>query len=183
MNYSEINLNRQLINYQNIIKPKRRIRNKQPKLNVLHVNTHHENSVFVITNNNNSLNNIKNLSVYKLPKINLKQLVGKVTKENKEYEHYFKFNETQKEHQTKKKLQTQEQLFDKLRKQYSFYQGISRNNHGSDRKITMKKRETSFTNMFKKTDKTIDYFHSGRLKEHIFKYRFKKKDIDNCISM
>ena len=39
----------------------------------------------------------------------------------------------------------------------------------------MKKREMSFTNMFKKTDKTIDYFHSGRLKEHIFKCRIKKR--------
>jgi hypothetical protein len=50
------------------------------------------------------MNNIKNLSVYQLPQINLKQLVWKITKENKEYKHYFKFNETQKEHQTTKKF-------------------------------------------------------------------------------
>lgn len=153
----------------NVIKSKVHIRNKQSQLDSVLV---HNYKTISDSNNNNNNNEHSFLfgnetsNITQLPVIHLKQYVSRNTKGNVEYAHYFNLNNMQKERIIKTKVEMQEAIFEQLRKEYCFCR--SNKNKSSEKD----KLERMF-DMDKRNGKKVDYFHTGRSKKHIFKYRFK----------
>ena len=150
----------------NVIKSKVHIRNKQSQLDSVLV---HNYKTISDNNNNNEHSFVfgnETSNITQLPIIHLKQYVNRNTKGNVEYAHYFKLNNTQKERIIKTKVEMQEVIFEQLRKEYCFCR--SNKNKSSEKD----KLERMF-DMDKRNGKKVDYFHTGKSKKHIFKYRFK----------
>lgn len=157
----------------NIIKSKLHIRNQQQQLESVLLNNHQkiadDNNEQSFVNMNNSMNYVlgnENSNITQLPKINLRNIINRNTKGSKEYAHYFKLSDNLKERLIKTKMQLQENVFSKLRKEYCFF--VS-NKSKSSEKLKFKQ----MFDMAERNGNKVDYFHSGKSKKHIFKYRFK----------
>ena len=149
----------------NVIKSKLHIRNKQSQLDSVLVHNYK-----TISDNNNNEHSFvfgnETSNITQLPIIHLKQFTNRNTKGSVEYAHYFKLNNTQKERLIKTKVELQENIFEQLRKEYCFCK--SNKNKSSEKD----KLERMF-DMDNRKGKKVDYFHTGKSKKHIFKYRFK----------
>ena len=161
--------NSKISSLNNVIKSKVHIRNKQSQLDSVLVHNYKT----ISDSNNNNNNNERSFvfgnetsNITQLPVIHLKQYVNRNTKGNVEYAHYFKLNNTQKERIIKTKVEMQEVIFEQLRKEYCFCR--SNKNKSSEKD----KLERMF-DMENRQGKKVDYFHTGKSKKHIFKYRFK----------
>ena len=158
----------------NIVKSEVHIRNKQQQLDSVFLHNSktiadNNNEQSFINLNNNSVNYIigkEQSNITQLPQIKLKNIIDSTTKGNKKYAHYFKLNDIQKEGLVKTKNQLQENVFSRLRKEYCFYK--SNNSKSKEKKKIEKVFEMAEINGNK-----VDYFHSGKTKKHILKYRFK----------
>ena len=152
----------------NLIKSKLHIRNKQQQLDsvCLHnsktIADNNNNEQSFINSNNNSISNIfvkEQSNITQLPHIKLKNIIESTTKGSKEYAHYFKLNKSQ-------KVSLMENVFNKLRKEYCFYRS------NKSKSIEKRKIEKIF-DIAESNGHKVDYFHSGKSKKHILKYRFK----------
>jgi hypothetical protein len=148
-----------------LIKPKLHIRNKQQQLDSVFLHNsktiadNNNNEQSFINSNNNSIFVKEQLNITQLPHIKLKNIIESTTKGSKEYAHYFKLNKSQ-------KVSLMENVFNKLRKEYCFYKS------NKSKSIEKRKIEKIF-DIAESNENKVDYFHSGKSKKHILKYRFK----------